>query len=388
MKSLSRLLVLAVALLSTSAWAVKIPVGSDSAINFSLLVQPTVQFLDGASPNGSLNTDFFVRRARLNVTGNYGKYLAYQLQFDNPRIGRNGDFSGRAIVQDANLTVIPMPDLYIDLGLMTLGMSRTALLSAGALPTLDLLGNSVRYNQSFNLRDVGAQIRYVGMDKKLNARVGVFSGARAANQPSFKVGTTTVAPYVNPDGTPEVGGYIQYAILGQEGGYAFNGIYFSETPIVSVGFGMQYQPKAIAVPTATTGTQATPADYTVLTGSYFIELPFSSDAEVVSNGSYYQFRNGAASANTGYGMSADLGFRYGIIEPLVSMEYFNGDLHKADFRRPAVGVNFWLNKHAWNVKAELARQFSGNLPTANIAPSVAAGGPQYQGTIQMQMGFQ
>ncbi|GAC1600723.1 MAG: hypothetical protein NVS4B10_12530 [Myxococcales bacterium] len=380
MKSLSRLLVLAVALLSTSAWAVKIPVGTDSAINFSLLVQPTLQFLDGASPNGSLNTDYYVRRARLNVTGNYGKYLAYQLQFDAPRIGRLGSFSQTAIVQDANLTVIPVPDLYIDLGVMTMPLSRTSLQSAGAFNTLDLLGDPVRYNTAFNLRDAGIQVRFVGMDKKLNARVGLFNGVRPGNQPA-----TT---FVNPDGLPKVGGYIQYAILGQEGGYVFNGIYFSETPIVSLGFGGQYQAKGVPTAKAVAGkTQADPSDYTVLTGSYFIELPFSSDAEVVSNGSYYQYRNGAGSRDTGYGMSGDLGFRYGR-EPVISMQYFNSDSHTADYRRPAVALNFWLNKHAWNVKAELAREWKGNLPTANIAPSVAAGGAQYQGTIQMQMGFQ
>jgi hypothetical protein len=400
MKSLSRLLVLAVALLSTSAWAVKIPVGTDSAINFSLLIQPTLQFLDGASPNGSLNTDFYVRRSRLNVTGNYGQYLAYQLQFDMPRFGQRGDFSTRAIVQDANLTVIPIPDLYIDMGLMTMAISRTSLQSSAAFQTLDLLGNAIRYNASFNLRDVGVQVRYIGLDKKLNARVGVFTGARAANQTAFTLrnnagtGTVSVPAYVNPDGVPRLGGYAQYAILGQEAGYVFNSIYFSETPIVVVGVGAQYQPKGIAVPTFTPGVaasgtqQATPADYTVLAASYFVELPFSSDMEVVSNGSYYQYRNGQANANTGFGMSADLGFRYGMIEPVVSMEWFNGDAHTADFRRPAVGLDFWLNKHAWNIKAELARQWSGNLPTAGIAPTVLAGGAQYQGTVQMQMAFQ
>jgi Phosphate-selective porin O and P len=400
MKSLSRLLVLAVALLSTSAWAVKIPVGTDSAINFSLLLQPTMQFLDGASPNGSLNTDFYVRRSRLNVTGNYGQYVAYQLQFDMPRFGLRGNFSTSAIVQDANVTVIPIPDLYIDMGLMTMPLSRTSLESSAAFQTLDLLGNAVRYNAAFNLRDVGLQVRYIGLDKKLNARVGIFTGARAANQTAINVrnnagtGTVAAAPYVNPDGAPRLAAYAQYAILGQEAGYVFNSIYFSETPIVVVGAGMQWQPKGIAVPTfspavTSTGTsQLTPPDYTILAASYFIEYPFSSDLEVVSNGSYYQYRNGAINVNTGYGMSGDLGVRYGIIEPVVSAEYFSADLHTADFRRLAAGLDFWVSKHAFNIKAELARQWSGNLATAAIAPTVAAGGPQYQGTIQMQVAFQ
>jgi hypothetical protein len=400
MKSLSRLLLLAVALLSTSAWAVKIPVGTDSAINFSLLIQPTMQLLDGATLNGGVNTDFYIRRSRLNVTGNYGQYLAYQLQLDMPRFGVRGDFSTRAIVQDANLTVIPIPDLYIDVGLMTMPLSRTSLESSAAFQTLDLLGNAIRYNASFNLRDIGVQVRYVGLDKKLNGRVGVFTGARNANQTAFTLrnnagtGTVSVPAYVNPDGAPRVAGYVQYAILGQEAGYVFNSIYFSETPIVVVGVGAQYQPKGISVPTftqavaASGASQAAPADYTVLAASYFVEFPFSSDVELVSNGSYYQYRNGQANANTGFGMSADLGFRYGMIEPVVSIEWFNGDAHTADFRRPAVGLDFWLNKHAWNIKAELARQTSGNLANASTFVNVAAGAPQYQGTIQMQMAFQ
>src|ERR1700694_5067769 len=85
--------ILAVALLSSSAQAVRVPVGEDSALNFAVLMQPRVELDDGFSPSGNLATDFYVRRARLNITGNLGKLLVFQLQADMPRIGFRGNYN-------------------------------------------------------------------------------------------------------------------------------------------------------------------------------------------------------------------------------------------------------------------------------------------------------
>jgi hypothetical protein len=241
---------LAVALLSSSAQAVRIPVGEDSALNFAVLMQPRVELDDGFSPSGNLATDFYVRRSRFNITGNLGKLLVFQLQADMPRIGFRGNYNFAPFLwQDANLSFTPIDGLFLQGGFMVIPLSRGELGSSAAFQTVDLLGAPIRMLSDSGLRETGFQVRYIGLDKKLNARIGVFEGLR---------GTTTIGGIAvpqNPDRTPKLAGYVQYSILGAEPTETFNGIYFSEKPIVSVGVGGQYMSKATS--TSTTRAPAT-----------------------------------------------------------------------------------------------------------------------------------
>jgi hypothetical protein len=380
-----------VALLSSSAQAARIPIGEDSALNFAVLIQPRVELDDGFSPSGQLATDFYVRRSRFNITGNFGKLLVFQLQADMPRIGFRGNYNTAVAAglpqpnaflwQDANISFTPIDGLFLQAGYMVIPLSRGELSSSAAFQTVDLLGNPIRMLTDAGLRETGFQVRYIGLDKKLNFRVGAFEGAR---------GTTNGIPQ-NPDRTPKIAGYVQYSLLGAEPTETFNGIYFSEKPIVSIGFGGQYMSK----PIVSSGTVAAPvySDYTALAGSIFIEFPFSSDLEVVGSANVYNYNTFSGDSNNGIGFTGDFGVRYGKLEPVISFQHFSGDRHDRDFRRPAAGLNWWIAKHAANLKFEVAKEWSGDLVRSGHTPSnapVVAGtaGAVWQYLLQAQMVFQ
>jgi hypothetical protein len=382
---------LAVALLSSSAQAVRIPVGEDSALNFAVLMQPRVELDDGFSPSGNLATDFYVRRARFNITGNLGKLLVFQLQADMPRIGFRGNYNFAPFLwQDANLSFTPIDGLFLQGGFMVIPLSRGELGSSAAFQTVDLLGAPIRMLSDAGLRETGFQVRYIGLDKKLNARIGAFEGLHTtATLPLQPPGTTTP---LNPDRTPKLAGYVQYSILGAEPTETFNGIYFSEKPIVSVGVGGQYMSKAVV-----TGTAAAPVynDYGALAGSIFVEFPFSSDFEVVGEANVYKYYTVTGDPNNGIGFTGDFGVRFGKLEPVISFQHFSGDAHTRDFRRPAAGLNWWIAKHAANLKFEVAKEWSGDLTRSNNLPSnvfqpVTNGlnGAVWQYLLQAQMVFQ
>lgn len=383
-RAVSLAAILSVALLSTSANAVKVAVGNDSALNFAVFMQPRVELDDGASPSGNAATEFYVRRARFNITGNMGKLIVFQLQADMPRLGRGGNYTNGFVWQDANIAFTPVEGLYLQAGFMVEPLSHGELGSSAAFNTMDILGNPIRMLSDSGLRETGFQIRYVGLEKKLNFRVGAFNGMRTSTPLPTGVGAATAPVPLNQDRVPKLAGYVQYSLLGAEPGETFNGLYFSETPIVSVGFGAQYMPNAVV-----TGTVAAPSynNYTALAGSLFIELPMSSDVEVVGQGNVYKYGTYSGDANNGVGVGADLGVRFGSLEPVISLAQFSGDAHTKDYRRPAVGLNYYINKHAAKVQFEVAKEYSGDLTKAANTP-VLAGGAGMQYILQAQMLFQ
>src|ERR1700738_3940077 len=384
--------ILAVALLSSSAQAVRVPVGEDSALNFAVLMQPRVELDDGFSPSGNLATDFYVRRARLNITGNLGKLLVFQLQADMPRIGLRGNYANTPFLwQDANIAFTPIDGLFLQAGFMVIPLSRGELGSSAAFQTLDLLGSPLRMLSDAGLRETGFQVRYIGLDKKLNFRVGAFEGIRSTTQLPLSPGGNTQTP-LNPDRTPKLAGYVQYSILGGEPTETFNGIYFSEKPIVSVGVGGQYMQKAVV-----TGTAPNPVynDYGALAGSLFVEFPFSTDFEIVGAGNVYKYYTGTGDPNNGIGFTGDLGVRFGKLEPVISFQHFSGDAHTRDFRRPAAGLNWWIAQHAAHLKFEVAKEWSGDLTRSAHLPSNVfqpitngTNGAVWQYLLQAQMVFQ
>jgi hypothetical protein len=80
---------------------------------------------------------------------------------------------------------------------------------------------------------------------------------------------------------------------------------------------------------------------------------------------------------------------------VISFQHFSGDAHTRDFRRPAAGLNWWIAKHAANLKFEVAKEWSGDLTRSNNLPSnvfqpVTNGlnGAVWQYLLQAQMVFQ
>ena len=103
----------------------------------------------------------------------------------------------------------------------------------------------------------------------------------------------------------------------------------------------------------------------------YLDWPTTEASELVFATTAYLSRNGLASADTGTGFFADLGYRWRWLAPYVSYEYFRADgcdtaltpeqcvaggagqPHAADSRNAKAGVNFFINRNLNHLNVEL-----------------------------------
>lgn len=345
-----------------SAKAAAVPVFVDEekgiAFNVGALIQPWLQITapgeeDGGSagigsPDGSPNFDLFLRRARILVFGNVTKELSFFLETDQPNFGKNGDYTTPPFfVQDAFLTYAFMPEFKVDVGLMLLPLSHHTIEGASGLHSLDYHGVTVRLPASKVFRDTGVQFRGVLLNDKLAYRLGIFEGARYV-PPAVPAVPPAVDPDpVNPSGLPRITGQLRFNVLGAENDFFLKGIYFSPTPIVSVGVGVDYQGDAVLA-----GTPPEPTNHLGVSGDVFAEIPFSEVDELILKANVFNYGEGAPGLpEGGTTLYAEAGFRHDWLEPLAFVDVVSAD--NVSMMAPHVGVNFWINKYTFNTKLDI-----------------------------------
>src|SRR5207237_3193606 len=80
---------LAALLVSFSAPAVRVPTGSDDInLNVNAFLQARYEGTFEGSVDRSFDSDFFLRRARLQASGTAYKSLSFLIQFDNSNMGK------------------------------------------------------------------------------------------------------------------------------------------------------------------------------------------------------------------------------------------------------------------------------------------------------------
>jgi hypothetical protein len=107
----------------------------------------------------------------------------------------------------------------------------------------------------------------------------------------------------------------------------------------------------------------------------YLNMPMTEAAELVFEGTAYLNGNGSGSANTGLGLSGNLGYRFGGIAPYVAYDYFKasdcdaslsvkdfatcaggpgklGTVGTADSRNFKAGLNFFFNKNLNHLNVE------------------------------------
>lgn len=363
--------VLSISLLH-QAHAEKIKLGDDKFLNISLLIQPQFAAAQRAAPNGDVGTDLFLRRGRLILSGQYDPRISFVFITDQPNWGKNGDFSSTFIIQDALASFKVAPELTISAGFLLLPFLRNNIESAGSLNTVDFRTPVIRFLPTGRaFRDAGIELHGLVADDRIYYRVGMFNGTAG------KAATMTT-PAVNPRDAPRFTGMVRYNIMGKDDAYAVPGIYFATEPVISVGIGADLQSRAI-------GTTATPGStrYLGLALDAFAEYPLDADNELVAEGAvirYDQYAAGAVPDNA-IAFYIQAGYRFDQLEPVASVEYFNGDLPGSGVTTYRVGLNYWLAKHTYNLKGELA------IPRLEQV----SGGPAVQnnvtGTLQAQLVF-
>jgi hypothetical protein len=339
------------------------------AVNVGVLAQPWFQMtMPAASGQGSKGIgapdgkspsfDFFLRRVRLMAWGSISRELAFFVETDQPNLGKGGDFSSSMFIQDAFLTYTFMPELKLDAGMMLVPLSRHTIEGAVGLNAIDYHAELVRFPAGKIFRDVGVQARGLLADGLVHYRFGIFEGVRAGAvpaivQPAPPAPPIPVPPPLNDSGLPRLAAQLRYNIMGSEGDFFLKGIYFSPKPIVSVGFGADFQAKAVYK----NGNE--PSTYFAQSLDVFAEYPFSTEDEIIAKANFFNYSAGAtgipgstALAQGGIAFYVEGGYRHGFIEPLAYVEYLKAGEGSLSILSPHAGANFWLNQHTFNVKAD------------------------------------
>jgi hypothetical protein len=353
------------------------------AVNVGVLVQPTFQMtMPGTqggergpcgterrcsagigSPRGTGNYDLFLRRARIMVWGSATKEISFFLDTDEPNIGKNGDYTPRTFVQDAFATYSFNPMARIDMGLMLVPFSHHTLEGATSLNALDYHSDLIRFPAGRTFRDVGVQFRGVAGGDHLHYRLGIFEGVRNAAVPALPATVMGVSkPTLNPGGVPRFTATLRANILGVEPDFFLKGIYFSATPIISVGGGFDYQPNSMITVDVNQG-RLEYKNYTAGSADVFVEYPFTADDELIFKATYYNWGTGttntaalAGNVSGAYSWFAEAGFRHAWIEPIAFVDYLYAKKKLAPNAPTALaihgGANFWIMKHNFNIKTD------------------------------------
>ena len=362
-------LLAAVLLGPAAAYAVSVPLPIDGAtLNVSLQLQTQFLVNEAGTPDGTgASYDVFVRRSRVLINGDISESFSYLVQIDNPNFGKFGNFTGRAIVQDAWIGWAPTGNqggtvVYIDAGLLLIPISHHLLESTTNFVTADAQIDAFRLpgNAFPAFRDTGVQLRGWALDKRIGFRGGVYEGYAPITQAAGACasgGAGCSAPRRNP----ALGGFVNFDVVGsEEGGWTYGAYKWGTDPILSVGVAANYQSLALK------NASGSLTDQRLLASDLYLDLPFGSRTEVVSEATLYLNGNGTGSANTGTGVSANFGYRFGFIAPYVAYDYFqSGGDDTADSRNFKAGVNLFFNKNL----NHLVIEFSDNHGQSAYGPA-------------------
>src|SRR5690349_10107775 len=130
MKATLRAVLATSLMLAPAAFATKVPIPIEGAtLNVSVQVQTQALINQNGAPNGTdPSFDIYVRRTRILVNGDISQNFQYLIQVDNANFGKFGNFTGRAIIQDAWIGWAPTGItggnvLFIDAGLLLIPIS-------------------------------------------------------------------------------------------------------------------------------------------------------------------------------------------------------------------------------------------------------------------------
>ncbi|MBK9090780.1 MAG: hypothetical protein IPL90_17765 [Holophagales bacterium] len=219
-------LVIGIAALRADAQAV-IKVNDDVNIKFGVLLQGQADWLSSSATDDTAQ-NLYLRRARILMGGSLAKNVTFFLETDSPNYGKAGTKSSGMIVQDFFVSWKLADAFTLDGGMILTGIAHNSLQSAASLIAIDYGSYSFLYSgptQNVVGRDTGFQGRGYLADKRLEYRVGVWSGARntSANQ-AFR---TTAR--------------LQYNFLDVDNGFFYTGTSLGKKRIFAIGTGYDAQ---------------------------------------------------------------------------------------------------------------------------------------------------
>jgi len=175
--------------------------------------------------------NLFVRRMLLFFGGQVAKDVSFFFDIGNPNIGKTIDGvknTGGWTTVDGYVEWRLAGELLLDAGIIVVPLSHNSIQGVGNMLPIDLGAYSFLSSaptRSFVGRDAGFQARGLFLDKRLEYRIGAFSGARDSGS-------------VNAFRTA---GRLQYNFFDTETGFFTAGTYLGRKHIFSIGAGFDFQ---------------------------------------------------------------------------------------------------------------------------------------------------
>lgn len=241
-------------------------------LDYSLQAWAQARSYTSATDKGN-NSDFFLRRNRITLSGQYNDYVGFYAQLEAGNEGKNGDSDKSVYYRDAYVTVDYSDAARFILGHFKNTFSRENL--EACLEPLTLDRSQISYTPFGGTRDDGIAIWGNLADAALQYRLMIADG-RSGDEVVKKA--------------PRVTARVHWSVLDPEFDYGYRGTYLGTRKILTFGAAYDYQPDvAYANYPARTGSR----DYKAWTADAFFEYPFSFGTVTLS-GAYLDYGVGNA----------------------------------------------------------------------------------------------
>ena len=322
------------------AEAVKLEVAPDYFVKLHYLMQPYVQFTN--NPNGAvdLESDFFLRRSRIILSGQVSRWVKFFMETDSPNWGKDGNWNPNFFVQDAWVEFDIMPEFKINVGMLLIPFIHQSRQGATTLHTLDYHGAMVKYPVGSHMvwRDMGVEFRGI-VANALDYRVAITNGVAGVG-----------------DDIPRFSGRVAWNFFDPEPAYYYAGTYLGKKRVLALGAAFDLQPDAI------NGKDL----YYALGVDLFWDLPFTNGNRLSGQAAFVYYNGYAGTVGgvpatvdaQGMGLLFDIGYAIGDWEPMIGFDWFKPNDNASDLKDQHleihVGLAYWLHGHNANIKLDLA----------------------------------
>lgn len=271
----------------------RVTIDDQTWIEFGFLGQVHGTYTDGAKDE----TDFFLRRARIILSGQIMDGVKFFAETDNDNAGKNGAPDASTDIQDAFLDVrLPVAtNHWIKAGLILLPFSFENRAGATSLLGNDFNAEAIKLVNAFVWRDYGAEVHGHFLDQRIAYFAGVFDGYDAEDNTKNDKADLRVTGHlaVNVIGKAETGWFFSQNRLGKAGNY------------VSIGAGYDAQNDAsLILPVVPEGEPpSTEPGRVVDSENYVIDLQSGYDlgsCGLTLNAAWYEWDNSAFSGSTAF----------------------------------------------------------------------------------------
>jgi hypothetical protein len=338
---------------------------------------------EDAAPSGDAwDSEFYLRRMRLVFFGQLNPLVNYFVETDTPNFGKNGDFSGDTFIQDAFVELNVAPALQIDMGMLLLPFSHQGHQSAASMLTIDYHTDLINYPASSHKvwRDFGVMVRGMPVGPWLEYRLALTNGVRGTRFTYDAATGESVGDGRNPDDMPRLVARVVGNVFEPEGGPGAAGFFpdavyleknengiVSPKKVLAFGVSADYQPDAVVRLNAAGDAVSERSAYYALAADTNWDIPLGPARTMAVSGQIngYYYNHGdrqqagtlLSTGVTGIGVAAEAGFRYQEIAPVVIFDAYrpttNADTdHSGELTRVALGVNYFMYAHAFNLKAQ------------------------------------